>query len=177
MSRTYRVIVMVLGGLVGGWLGYWLGHWAGWSADADWPWRIGGGTGAILTSIALAVLGVLLAGAALALPSVFVERRLRREGLVGDALILDRWNLGLHVTGFGRRGGARAQYAFLVEIPLPDRTLWVAHATQWLTAAQQAELVPGRHATVRYRASRQGHVVLERAVSRSPAVERPTVTR
>jgi membrane protein YqaA with SNARE-associated domain len=60
MNKAIRVISLVLGGLIGGYCGYWLGHWAGWSVDADWPFTIGGGTGAILTSMALSVLGVWL---------------------------------------------------------------------------------------------------------------------
>jgi hypothetical protein len=59
-NRVTRVLAMVLGGLVGGYAGYWLGHLAGWSTDAEWPFRVGGGTGAILLSIGLAVLGVLV---------------------------------------------------------------------------------------------------------------------
>lgn len=59
-NRVVRVLAMVLGGLVGGYVGYWLGHLAGWSTDAEWPFRVGGGTGAILLSIGLAVLGVLV---------------------------------------------------------------------------------------------------------------------
>jgi hypothetical protein len=62
-----RVLVMVLGGLIGGYAGYWIGHLAGWSTDADWPFKIGGGTGAILLSIALAVAGALAAGFVVAL--------------------------------------------------------------------------------------------------------------
>jgi hypothetical protein len=60
MSKTTRVLLMVLGGLVGGYFGYWIGHLAGWSTDADWPSRIGGGQGAIALSIGLAVLGVFI---------------------------------------------------------------------------------------------------------------------
>ena len=61
MSKTWRVVIMVIFGIVGGWVGYWLGYAAGWSEDADWPWEIGGGTGAVLLSIGMAVAGVLLA--------------------------------------------------------------------------------------------------------------------
>jgi len=46
-----RVVVLVLGGVVGGYAGYWIGHLAGWSSNADWPWNIGGGTGAILSRL------------------------------------------------------------------------------------------------------------------------------
>ena len=60
MRRAFRVPFMVLGGIIGGWGGYWIGHLAGWSIDAEWPWEIGGGTGAVLLSIGLAVAGVLL---------------------------------------------------------------------------------------------------------------------
>jgi len=62
MSKTSRVLWMVLGGIVGGYFGYWIGHLAGWSTDADWPFQIGGGQGAIAMSIGLAVLGVLIVG-------------------------------------------------------------------------------------------------------------------
>ena len=68
MSKTYRVLWMVLGGIVGGYFGYWIGHLAGWSTDANWPFKIGGGAGAIAMSIGLTVLGVLIAGWLLALP-------------------------------------------------------------------------------------------------------------
>lgn len=58
MGNSARVLSMVLGGLIGGYLGYWLGHAAGWTTDAEWPFHVGGGTGAILLSIGMAVLGV-----------------------------------------------------------------------------------------------------------------------
>jgi hypothetical protein len=60
MHRAFRVLFMVLAGIIGGWGGYWIGHLAGWSVDAEWPWEIGGGTGAVLLSIGMAVAGVLL---------------------------------------------------------------------------------------------------------------------
>jgi hypothetical protein len=51
---------MVVGGFIGAYAGYWIGHVLGWSSDADWPFKVGGGTGAIVASIAMSVLGVLL---------------------------------------------------------------------------------------------------------------------
>jgi hypothetical protein len=51
---------MVVGGFIGAYAGYWIGYLLGWSSDAEWPLRVGGGTGAILLSIVLSVLGVLL---------------------------------------------------------------------------------------------------------------------
>jgi len=61
MQRGWlRVVTAVIVGIICGWGGYWLGHLAGWSADAAWPTQIGGGTGAIVLSIALAVAGALI---------------------------------------------------------------------------------------------------------------------
>jgi uncharacterized membrane protein YeaQ/YmgE (transglycosylase-associated protein family) len=61
MRRALRIVFLVICGIVGAWAGYWLGHLAGWSEDADWPGRIGGGSGAILLAIATSVVAVLLA--------------------------------------------------------------------------------------------------------------------
>jgi hypothetical protein len=61
-GKVARVLAMVAGGLIGGYAGYWIGHLAGWSTDADWPFKIGGGEGAILVSIGVAVAGALAVG-------------------------------------------------------------------------------------------------------------------
>lgn len=67
MQRGWlRVLMMVAVGIVGGWGGYWLGHLAGWSSEADWPVQIGGGMGAILLSIGMALAGVLITAGLLA---------------------------------------------------------------------------------------------------------------
>ncbi|MBP1632247.1 MAG: hypothetical protein H6Q11_535 [Acidobacteria bacterium] len=67
MQREWlRIVAASVVGIICGWGGYWLGHLAGWSADADWPVQIGGGTGAIVLSIALAVAGALITLALLA---------------------------------------------------------------------------------------------------------------
>lgn len=58
--------MMVIGGVVGGYVGYWIGDLLGLSTDADWPFRIGGGVGAIALSIGLAAVGVLATAAVLA---------------------------------------------------------------------------------------------------------------
>jgi hypothetical protein len=65
VKATFRVLVMVLAGAVGGYFGYWLGYLAGWSTDAEWPFSIGRGAGAIATSIVLAAAAVLGTGAVL----------------------------------------------------------------------------------------------------------------
>jgi hypothetical protein len=60
MRSWVRVLWMVLGGFIGAYAGYWIGYLLGWSSDAEWPLKVGGGTGAILLSIAMSVLGVSL---------------------------------------------------------------------------------------------------------------------
>ena len=60
MRSWVRVLWMVVGGFIGAYAGYWIGYLFGWSSDAEWPFRVGGGTGAILLSIAVSVLGVFL---------------------------------------------------------------------------------------------------------------------
>lgn len=133
MRKSFRVLAMVVGGVVGGWIGYWLGYALGWSTDAQWPWRIGAGTGAIVLSMAMAVLGVLLVGAVIALPPYLTERRLRAGGESiesVDATVLEGWSLGLQANGIHVH---RHLYAFLVEMAMPDGSTRIAHATQWLT--------------------------------------------
>jgi hypothetical protein len=65
MSKALRVVLIVICGVLGGWGGYWIGHAAGLSTNAEWPIRIGGGTGAILFSIGLSVAAVVLSWALL----------------------------------------------------------------------------------------------------------------
>ena len=48
MRSWVRVLWMVVGGFIGAYAGYWIGYLLGWSSDAEWPFRVGGGTGAIL---------------------------------------------------------------------------------------------------------------------------------
>lgn len=61
MGRAMHVLYLVVCGIVGAWVGYWIGHAAGLSEDAEWPWHVGGGTGAVLLSIVMAVVFVLVA--------------------------------------------------------------------------------------------------------------------
>ena len=77
MRKTLGVLFLVFCGVVGAWVGYWIGYLAGWSEDAHWPGTVGGGTGAILLSIALSVLFVVIAGV---LVFVLPQRSARSPG-------------------------------------------------------------------------------------------------
>jgi MFS family permease len=158
MHRTFRVLLMVLGGIVGGYFGYWAGHWAGWSVDADWPWRIGGGTGAILISMGLAVVGVLLVGLAFAVPPALTARHLRAHGVKLSGTIVERWNLGLHVAS-GR--GTLDEFGFLVDVTMPDGATRPVRSAQWVTSGQRLQFLPGRQVTVRYDPHRPKHVLVD----------------
>lgn len=147
MRKSLRPLLMVLGGIVGGYLGYWVGHLAGWSTDADWPFQVGGGTGAILTSIAGAVLGVLLVMALLALPSLLTARHLRRVGATTSGTVITRRDLGLQMNGLHRH---RQQFDLLVDVRLPDGSRRPLHTTQWLEREEVRALQPGHDVTVRY---------------------------
>jgi len=156
MRKFGRVLVMVTAGIIGGYFGYWIGHLAGWTTGAEWPWQIGGGTGAILLSIGMAVVGVLTAAMILALPSVYTARRLQRSGLLADSTIIDIWDLGLT----SRVGGYRRQIEFTVELRDGDKA-HRAKGVQWLSQAEIDTLVPGDHVTVRYESEHPNRVVLQ----------------
>ena len=158
MHKTIRVTFMVIAGIVGGYIGYWLGDLAGWSTNADWPFQIGGGTGAILLSMAMAVAGVLVAGGLLRLPSLLIDRRLRNHGDHAEATVIDRWGTGLDLRGLN---STLRQYRVLVEVRLPDGTHRRAHATQWLEPVELAALQPGQQVMVRYHLRHPDRVLVD----------------
>jgi hypothetical protein len=110
MQRSpVRVLLMVLGGLIAGYAGYWIGHLAGWSTDADWSLRIGGGTGAILLSIGMTVAGA-------ALPGLLRTGRRRHSPVLarrGRGGTLRRRGAGLHRPAPGAGPVGRAVTARL----------------------------------------------------------------
>jgi hypothetical protein len=155
-----RILVMVAGGLVGGYAGYWIGHAAGWSTNADWPFRIGGGQGAILLSIGLSALGVLVAGLALALPSVYGSRSIRRAGRLIPATVVELWDLGFS-AGFSR--GLR-QVEFEVDVHLDGASSRRSHGVQWVRSSSLDRLTPGSEVMVSYDAARPTRVAIEEGV-------------
>lgn len=158
MRKTFRVLLMVLGGIVGGWAGYWIGHVAGWSTDADFPWTIGGGTGAILMSMGLAVLGVLLTGLWVALPPFLKARRVLEIGVQAPATILDAWSLGLGTKGL--RNGRQA-FEFLVEVHPAHGVPRQARVIQWIPVEMADTVHKGRDVMVRYDPARPSRVAIE----------------
>lgn len=161
MSKKFtRVLVMVLGGFVGAYVGYWLGHLAGWSENAEWPFQIGGGDGAIGLAIGMSVFGVFLTGLALALPSAMSARRVLATGHPARATVVAVFDLGLRSFG---RGFGRGQFGYelVLHTESGDRRV---EGIQWLTPEELDLLLPGAEVMVRCDPHRPDRVALDLAV-------------
>jgi hypothetical protein len=161
MTKALRILFMVLCGIVGAWVGYWIGHLAGWSENADWPLRIGGGTGAILLSMAFAVLGVALAGALLTVPSYRRAKRLLRAGTPARATVLEVKETGLRASGWN---GVRRQLCCQLEVHPSDGAAFHAQATQFMSVAEESSMQPGAEVGIRYDPAKPSRVAIERPV-------------
>jgi hypothetical protein len=142
------VVLLVIIGIIGAWVGYWIGHALGWSANAEFPLKIGGGTWAIGLSILLSF-GSVMAGI-----GWFVARPLRRvrqllaTGTPGHATVRRFWR-----TGFRMRSGsdvARRQLGFELDVHADGGRDYAATATGLLTDAEEAALKPGAEVTIRF---------------------------
>lgn len=58
MRKALNLVVFMLSAVAGAWVGYWIGDALGWSKNAEFPWRFGGGTGAALLAFAMSVVFV-----------------------------------------------------------------------------------------------------------------------
>jgi hypothetical protein len=152
------VIALVIIGIVGALVGYWVGHALGWTTDAEFPLRIGGGERAIGLSI-LVSFGSVMAGIGLLVARPLARiRKLAATGAAGHATIRRARRTGLFMN---RGGGApRHQVDFEVEMHLDDGREYVAHATGLLTEADESALGPGAEADVRYDRSHPSSVVV-----------------
>lgn len=160
MSKKFtRVLVMVLGGFVGAYVGYWIGHLAGWSENAEWPFQIGGGDGAIGLSIGISVLGVFLTGLALSLPSAMAARRILATGHPARATVVGISDLGLRTFG---RGFGRGQFGYELVLHT-ERGERRVRGIQWLTPEELRVLVPGAEVMVRCDRGRPDRVALDLA--------------
>ena len=164
MLKALNITIIVLCGIVGGWVGYWLGHAAGWSENAVWPSTIGGGTGAIVTSIVVSVAFVV----ASALIITFVpERGVRKvlaHGAVAGATVVR-----MKETGAVRwaHEGARHQVVCDLEVRLLDRPPYQARTTQFVSPVVECVLRPGASVTVRYDPEHPSHVAIDKPFARA----------
>lgn len=164
MSRVVRVVILVGCGVIGAWVGYWLGHLAGWSENADWPGRIGGGVGAVLLSIGLSVLSVLIAGTIVFLLPQRRARRVLAGGSPARATVLSVEDTGGRIRG---RAGKRRQVSCELEVFLSDSRSYRARATQFVSPGLEATLRPGVAVAVRYDPAHRDRVAVEGPVERA----------
>jgi hypothetical protein len=153
--------VLVLVGIVGAYIGYWLGHFAGWSRDAEFPFRIGGGDGAILLSIGVSFLSVMGALWWLVARPLQRERRLLKTGLPGRATVMRVWRTGVTAG----KGGTRHQLAIELEVHPGGGAAYPTRTTRLASAAEETALKPGTEVNVRYDPSRPTSVAIEGPVA------------
>lgn len=158
MIKAINIILIVVCGVVGGWLGYWAGHALGWSVDATWPVTIGGGTGAILMSIGMAVLFAAVAALLVMLvPGRWVKRVLR-SGLTASATVVSAAETG----AVSRTHGVRThQVAVVLDVHGPAGRAYRARTTQFVSEVVEGALKPGAAVAVRYDPERPEHVAID----------------
>jgi len=161
------VLLAIAAGVVGAWVGYWIGHALGWTTNAEWPLRIGGGDRAILLSMGLSFLSVVGAGGLLVARPMLRERRLLATGRQARATIIKVWRTGLSARGV--LGGARRQLGFDLEVHPDGGTAYVAHAVDLVRPAEVDAFAPGAEVNVRYDPAKPTHVAVEGLASPSLA--------
>ncbi len=161
MRAWVTILLLVLVGIVGAYVGYWLGHLAGWSRDAEFPFRIGGGDGAILLSIGVSFLSVMGALWLIVARPLRRERRLLATGMPGRATIMRVWRTGVTAGG----GGSRHQLGIELEVHPEGRPAYPTRTTRLASVAEEAALKPGTEVNVRYDPSKPSSVAIEGPVA------------
>jgi len=148
MKAWIIVVILVIIGIVGAWVGYWIGHALAWTADAVFPFQIGGGERAIGLSILLSFLSVMAGVWWLVARPLRRIGRMAATGTPARATIRRAWRTGLFMN---RRGDSpRHQLSFDLEVHPDDGRDYATTGTGLLTEAEEASLKPGEEATVRY---------------------------
>jgi hypothetical protein len=158
MRRALNIVFVVFCGIVGAWAGYWIGHAAGWSENADWPWTIGGGSGAILLSIGVSVLFVLLGAVLVSLTPQRGVRTVLASGMPAVATVLSAEHTGAQSW---RPTGTRHQVSCELDVCPSGGTPYRARATQFVTEAVEETLQPGATVAIRYDPARPARVAIE----------------
>ncbi len=166
MRAWVIVVLLVVTGIVGGWVGYWVGHAFGWTTNAEWPLRIGGGGRAILLSMGLSFLSVMAGLWWLVVRPLRRDRRLLATGRRARATIRRVWRTGVRASLLG---GPDSQLGFDLEVHPDGRDAYPAHATGMVRPAEVDAFAPGVEVSVRFDPSAPSHVVVESLVAPAPA--------
>lgn len=159
--RPTRVLGLIVVGLAGAWSGYWIGHALGWSRDADWPWSLGAGGGAIVLSIAAAISTVIATIAFMTLHPIIRARRLARIGQHVEGLLLEIHDTGLSVH---RHGALLHQSEMELEVHPEGTDPYLAHTRDYLNDRELAHLLPGSAVALRFDPNHPKRVAIEHDV-------------
>ena len=156
--KAIRTAGFVLIGVFAAWDGYWIGHALGWSRNAEWPWSIGGGGGAIALSIGMSVVAVLAAAGFVTIRPILRNRQLIRTGTHAQGMVL-----GVRDTGFTvhRHGALLHQSQMDLEVHPEGSTPYVAHTRDYLDDREVAYLLPGSTVSLRFDPNHPKRVAIE----------------
>ncbi len=159
--KAIRIGGVVLIGLAAAWGGYWTGHAFGWSENADWPWRIGGGGGAILLAAGTALAAVLAAIGFIVWHPFYRSRRLNRSGRHAEGLVLD-----VHDTGvtLHHHGATLHQSEMELEVHPRGARPFVVHTYDYLDDEEAAHLLAGSAVSLRFDPAHPKRVAIEHEV-------------
>ena len=165
--RAFVIVVLaIVAGIVGAWVRYWIGHALGWTTNAEWPLRIGGGDRAILISMGLSFLSVMAVGGWLVARPLRQLRRLLANGRQAHATVLRVWRTGLFANN---RDRPWRQLAFDLEVHPDGGAAYTTRATGLVNPAEVDAFAPGVEVNVRYDPAHPTHVAVESIAAPSPA--------
>jgi hypothetical protein len=157
MRRLLIMVAYVFSGVIGAWIGYWVGHALGWSTNAEWPWSIGTGTGAILLAFGMSVLFIVAAAVLLTFSSGRRVRQALDFGLPARASVLSIEKTGdQSTTPDGKYDQVRCE----LEVRPRDGEPYRTRITQFLTEGYLQGLRPGDQVQVRYDPVRRTRVAI-----------------
>jgi hypothetical protein len=139
-------------------VGYWIGHAAGWSQNAEWPRKIGGGDWAILLSIGVSVLFVLIAGLVVFLLPQRAVRGVLAGGASAQATVVSVKETGGQAAGLKN---TRRQVTCELDVCPAGGSSYRARVTQFVTREVQNALQPGATVAVRYDPAKPSRVAIE----------------
>lgn len=147
VRRTLILIFIIICGMVCGWGGYWIGHRLGWSENAEWPGQIGGGTGAMVLSVVVAIIGIVAATASLSVRTFIRARKLLLDGRPARAELLSVERVGLTLRTWNE---AWEKVACDLEVRPSEGDPFHARALQFASKNLDQGLRPGVTVEVRY---------------------------
>lgn len=157
MRRPLNIAVVIVGGLIGTWIGYWLGHAAGWSKNAEWPWSVGGGTGAMALAFGMAVLFIAAAAALVISIQGRGVRQALENGVPARATVVSIKPTGDRST---TADGMYRQVHCELEVRPRDEAPYDIRITQFLTEGYLQRLQPGAKVQVRYDPAQRTRVAI-----------------